>query len=387
MSTQQERQRRWRLVLGGESDGTGCNLVGEDVQLDQCLADLYTAQRSAGLGSSAPKVARWLGDIRKYFPSNVVQVLQKDALSRLNLTQLLSEPELLQGMTPNIHLATQLMSLRGVLPEAVRETARMVVRQVVEEVQRRLSQPLRQAVHGSLNRASRNFRPRHREIDWGRTIRANLQHYQAEYNSIIPQTLHGYGRRRNSLRDVILCVDQSGSMAASVVYAGIFGAVLSSLPSLSTRLVVFDTEVVDLSEDMTDPVDLLFGIQLGGGTDINKAIGYVQSQISRPSDTTLILISDLYEGGNEKELIARVRQVVQAGVQVIALLALSDEGKPSYDHNMAAQFAALGVPAFACTPDAFPDLIAAALQKQDIGLWVAAQDWATATPVSDNSSN
>ena len=177
----------------------------------------------------------------------------------------------------------------------------MVVRRVVDELERRLANPLRQAVLGSLNRASRNRRPRHNEIDWNRTIRANLQHYQPEYKTIIPETRIGYGRKRQALREIVLCVDQSGSMATSVVYAGIFGAVLASLPAVKTRVVVFDTAVVDLTDELHDPVELLFGTQLGGGTDIHRALTYCQGLIRQPSDTILVLISDLFEGATARD--------------------------------------------------------------------------------------
>src|SRR5205085_6190333 len=144
--------------------------------------------------------------------------------------------------------------------------------------------------------------------------------------------------------DIVLCVDQSGSMATSVVYAGIFGAVLATLRSISTRMVVFDTEVVDLSDDLQDPVDLLFGVQLGGGTDINRALAYCQQVITRPAQTILVLITDLYEGGNQQEMLRRATELVASGVQVICLLALSDKGTPSFDQGNAAHLAALGIP-------------------------------------------
>jgi hypothetical protein len=244
---------------------------------------------------------------------------------------------------------------------------------VVDELKRKLEQPTRQAVLGSLNRAARNRRPRHNEIDWHRTIRANLRHYQPEYRTIIPETRIGFGRKRSSLRDIILCVDQSGSMATSVVYAGVFSAVLASLPAVSTKMVVFDTKVVDLSEKLADPVDVLFGTQLGGGTDINQALAYCQSLVRHPQETILVLISDLYEGGDAREMLKRVGTLVAGGVQMIALLALNDDGAPMSDKKHAAAFATLGVPAFACTPDLFPDLMAAAIQRQDLNRWLAAQ--------------
>ena len=374
-----ERLRRWRLILGGgAADGTGAGLRGDDLAVDGALAALYDSERSGGLGGSNPRIARWLGDIRSYFPASVVQVMQRDALERLNLRQMLLEPELLQAVEPNVHLVADLLALKSVMPAKTIDTARQVVRRVVEELQRKLANPTRQAVLGSLNRATRSRRPRHSEIDWPRTIRANLKHYQPAYRTVIPETRIGYRRKRSALRDIILCVDQSGSMGASVVYSGIFGAVLASLPALRTCMVVFDTEVVDLTEDLHDPVELLFGVQLGGGTDIGRALSYCQSLIRRPQETILVLISDLYEGGNREEMLRRAAALASSGIQMIVLLALSDNGAPSYDHGVAAALAAMGAPAFACTPDLFPNLMAAAINRQDIGQWAAARQIVTA---------
>lgn len=379
--TADERSRRWRLVLGNPAEDAGGGLgglEGADLAMDRALEALYDSGRKGGLGSSCPNVARWLGDIRQYFPSSVVQVMQKDALERLDLKQMLFEPELLQTVEPDVHLVSQLLALKNILPARTRETARIVVQRVVEELRRKLEQPTRQAVLGSLNRAARNRRPRHNEIDWHRTIRANLKHYQPDYKTIIPETRIGFGRKRSSLRDIVLCVDQSGSMATTVVYAGVFSAVLASLPAVSTKMVVFDTAVVDLTEKLADPVDVLFGAQLGGGTDINRALAYCQGLVRQPHETILVLISDLYEGGDAKEMLKRVSALVSSGVQIICLLALNDQGAPMFDKNHAAVFAALGIPAFACTPDLFPDLMAAAIQRQDISRWVAQQGIASA---------
>jgi hypothetical protein len=371
-----ERSRRWRLVLGGaaeESPAGAGPLDAADLAMDRALAALYESDRRGGLGPSCPNVARWLGDIRQYFPSSVVQVMQKDALDRLDLRQMLLEPELLQTVEPDVHLVSQLLALKNILPARTKDTARAVVQRVVDELRRRLEQPTRQAVLGSLHRAARNRRPRHSELDWHRTIRANLRHYQPQLGTVIPETRIGFGRRRASLRDVVLCVDQSGSMATSVVHAGIFSAVLASLPAVDTRLVVFDTAVVDLSDKLADPVDVLFGTQLGGGTDINAALACCQTLVRRPQETILVLISDLCEGGDAKAMLGRVAALVSAGVQLIALLALNDEGAPVFDAGHAAAFAALGIPAFACTPDLFPDLMAAAIQRRDLGQWAAQQ--------------
>lgn len=382
-----ERLRRWRLVLGKDAadgmnggvstdgaDATEIVLSSRDQGMDRVLEELYDAERSAGLGGSSPRVARWLGDIRTYFPSSTVRVMQQDALQRLNLTQMLLEPEMLENVDADVHLVATLLSLSKVIPEKTKDTARQVVRKVVSELERKLTNPMLQAVRGSLNRATRTYRPRHNEIDWHRTIRANLQNYLPEHGTIIAERLVGHGHKRSSLRDIVLCVDQSGSMATSLVYSGIFGAVLASVKAITTRMIVFDTAVVDLTDDLQDPVDLLFGTQLGGGTDINRALSYCQQVITRPAQTILVLITDLYEGGSREGMLKRAAELVASGVQVVCLLALSDTGTPSFDQRIAAALASMGIPAFACTPDLFPDMMAAAIQRQDLNIWAARND-------------
>ena len=378
MITPTEQQKRWRLILGSDAENScPCDLDDAEIRMDKALAALYDTdspapgKRRGGLGASAPKVSAWLGDIREYFPQSVVQIMQKDAIERLNLKTLLTEKEMLANITPDVHLVATLMSLSSTIPEKNRTLARQIVQKVVDELTQKLQAPTQQAVLGALNRATRTRNPRFREIDWHRTIQKNLKNYQPEYQSIIPEVRIGYGRKRKAVRDLILCLDQSGSMGTSVIYSGIFGAVLASLPALRTRMVVFDTAVVDLSDQINDPVELLFGVQLGGGTDIDQALAYCQSQITRPGDTTLVLVTDLEEGGNAQRMRKRMAELVASGVQLIVLLALNDDGAPYYDKNHAEYLASLGVPAFACTPDHFPELMAAALNKQDLSLWVA----------------
>lgn len=388
-----ERLRRWRLVLGGDNaehgEGTGVQLDGDDRNIDAALSALYDAppttgsrgrgaKRSGGLAASAPNVARWLGDIRRYFPTGVVQVMQRDAIERLDLQRMLLEPEMLEAIEPDIHLVATLLSLQHLLPDTTRATARLVVAKVVAQLHDRLAQPTMQAVRGALARSARTRRPRPGDIDWDRTIRANLANYQPALKTVIPNTLVGYSRRETAVRrEIIIAIDQSGSMSDSVVYASVFGAALASVRSLSTRLVSFDTSVVDLTEHMHDPVDLLFGIQLGGGTDLNRAMAYCQTLISRPTDTVLVVVSDLHEGTPGGDFVARLAAMARSGVTCVALLALSDEGAPAFDRAAASALAELGVPAFACTPSAFPDLLAAAINRSDLGTWAGEQGLVT----------
>ena len=369
-----ERLRRWRLVLGGEeAEGTGVSLGGEDRAVDAALGAVY-GERQGGLGASAPTVARWLGELRTHFPAGVVRVVQQDAIDRLGLHRLLLEPELLESVTPDVHLAATLMSLRDALPEESRTIARRVVREVVQDIERRLADRTRAAARGALDRSARTTRPRPPEIDWDRTIRANLRHYQPSRKTIIPERLIGHGRKRRSLAaELILALDQSGSMAGSVVYAGVLGAALASLPTLHTRVIAFDTAVVDLTDELADPVDVLFGIQLGGGTDIDQALGYCQTLVQQPAKTVLVLVTDLYEGGDPESMLRRAASLLRQGVRVIVLLALSDDGSPAYDHELAAHLAGLGAPVFACTPDQFPGMLAAALDGRDVRAWADAE--------------
>ena len=367
--------RKWRLILGGnENDGTNYQLMDMDVKMDASLNALYDSDKRGSLGNSAPNVNRWLGDIREFFPSSVVKVMQQDAVKRLNLTSLLMEKEMLENVEPDVHLIATLMTLSRAIPEKTKDTARKVVKRVVDELLQKLAAPLQQAVQGALNRSSKTRRPKHNEIDWKTTIEKNLKHYQAEYKTIIPEVRYGFGRKRKAMKDVVLCLDQSGSMGTSVIYSGIFGSVMASIPAIETKMVVFDTAVVDLTDELQDPVDLLFGVQLGGGTDIDKALTYCTQIITRPLDTVLVLITDLYEGGNENDMRKKMAMIVESGVQFIVLLALNDDGAPSYDHSNAKFLADMGVPVFACTPDKFPDMMAAALSKQDLSVWAAAQD-------------
>jgi hypothetical protein len=380
-----DRYTRWRLILGKQANeglcklaGRGSLLDGDQANLDDALGQIYgndgpgggsdkQSKRSAGLGASAPRLAKWLGDIRSYFSKDVVAVIQKDAIEKKGLKQLLFEPETLGQITPNVELVGTLLSLKGMIPDRAKEAAREIVRAVVDEIVKRLRGALEQALRGALDRSRHSPMRSLPNMDWARTIRRNLKNYDTKRKVVIPDNFHFFARQhRRKEWNVIVAMDQSGSMADSVVYGGVMGAILASMPALETHVIAFDTEVVDLTEKCHDPVDLLFGVQLGGGTDINRAVGYCQGLIHDPRKTLFILITDLYEGGNGRELVRRMEEMVQAGVRGLCLLALSDSGVPSYDHGMANRFADVGVPCFGCTPQMLPPLLEGALKGQDL---------------------
>ena len=365
-------EERWQLMLGADEELGG--LRGSLQAMDRALGALYNTgddaeDRRGGLGASAPSVTRWLGDIRNYFPSRVVRVMQTDAIERLGVRSLLTEPEVLETLEPDVHLVATLAQLSSVIPERSRATARAVVAKVARQVEERIADRLQQSVLGALNRASRTSRPRPGDIDWNRTIAANLKNYLPEHRTVVPERLIGYGRRHLGVqREFAICLDQSGSMATSVVYASIMAGVMASLRTLRTSLVAYSTDIADLTEALADPVDVIFGAQLGGGTDTSPALEYCRRTITRPSAAVLLLISDLYDS-DPKRMLEHIARIQADGVRVVVLLTLSDDGLPFYNHDVAASLGDMGVPAFGCTPDAFPDLIAAAIQGEDLGRW------------------
>ncbi len=388
LQADQDQLKRWRLILGAHAQearsqmggSSGCVLSEEQRGMDEALGAIYDESsgsdsgeaakggRGAGLGTSSPNLAKWLGDIRSYFKEDVVTVIQNDAIERKGLTQLLFEPEMLKNVEPNPQLVGTLMSLKGRIPERTKETARMVVGAVVDKIKRLLEQRIRQAVLGALNRREHSPIPHTASIDWKSTISRNLKNYQPALGTIVPEKVYFFSRaQRSNNWTVIVCMDQSGSMAESVVYGSVTGCIFASLPALDTRVVVFDTEVVDLTEQCGgDPVDMIFGVQLGGGTDINKAVGYCEQFVTDPSQTILFLITDLFEGGNEAQLVRRLKDLVESGVRVVCLLALSDSGVPTFDERLAKKLSEFGVPCFGCTPNKLPELIEAMLKQQDL---------------------
>jgi Mg-chelatase subunit ChlD len=379
------RTQRWRLVLGKRAeDRMGAEgLSREMAEIDAALGAIYDPEeapaegqrRSAGLGASAPRLATWLGDVRRYFQRDVVVVIQQDAIERKGLKQLLFEPELLAQVTPSVELVGTLLSLKGMIPDRTRDTARQVVAAVVEEIRKKLQGAVEQAVRGALDRSRHQPVPSLPNLDWKRTIEGNLKNYLPERRTLLPDRFHFFARQRRRREwNVIVCMDQSGSMADSVVYASVMGAIFASIPALETHVIAFDTEVVDLTEQCSDPVDLLFGVQLGGGTDIHRAISYCQGLIHDPQKTLLLLITDLFEGGNESQLVRRMEALAHSGVRALCLLALNDSGVPSYDERLARKFASVGVPCMGCTPGVLPEVLAGLLKGHDLADLVARHD-------------
>jgi len=325
--------------------------------------------KRGGAGRSSPYVPRWLASLREFFSRDIVAFVQRDAIERRDLTQLLFEPETLPLLERDVELVATLVSMRALVPDTALEAARKIVREVVDELRKKLETHVRTAVLGALRRSERSPFKLLRNLDWRRTIRSNLTGWDRARKRLIPERLHfSANQRRRHEWDVVLVVDQSGSMAESVVYSAVMAAIFASLDVLRTRLVFFDTTVVDMTPALTDPVEVLFSTQLGGGTDIHQAVAYAQERlIERPEKTLFLLVTDLFEGGSRDGVVARMRALVESHVKALCLLALTDGGRPSYDHDLAADLEAVGVRCFGCTPDLLVRVMERVLRGDDLG--------------------
>lgn len=375
-----EQMARWRLILGSESQetfaGMGASpLSQEQLLMDSALAAIYGGPgesfgekvRGAGRGPSSPHISKWLGDLRSLFDPEMVAVVQNDAITRKGLQQLLLEPELLEGLEPDLNLASTLLMLKDQIPKKSKESARKFIRKIVEEINKLLEQDVRRAVTAALNRRAHSPLPSAAAIDFPCTIRRNLRHYNPELGAIIPERVWFFDRSSRANRwHIILDIDQSGSMGESILYSSVMACILASMTAVQTHVVAFDTQIMDLTPLCADPVDLLFGFQMGGGTDIAKSIAYCQGLVQEPSKTIFFLISDLEEGGNRAALLRRLEELKASGVTVVTMLAIADGGKPYYDAQTAQRIAGMGIPCFACTPEKLPQVLERVLKGQSL---------------------
>ena len=377
-----EQIRRWRLILGRESEErfsgmADAALSPEQDLMDQALAAIYNynhqwqdfSGKGAGHGPSDPQITRWLGDVRTLFDKELVKVIQNDAVNRCGLKQLVLEPELLENTEPDTNLAATILMLKEQIPARSKDSVREFIKKIVEQINKLLEQDIRRAVTAAINKRKHSPVPAAAALDFKMTITRNLKHYNPELKTVIPEHFYFFDRTSTTAANkwtIILDIDQSGSMGESVIYSSIISCILASMPSIKTHIVAFDTNIVDLTEKSNDPVDLLFGFQLGGGTDINKSVAYCGQFIENPSKTLFFLISDLEEGGNRAALVRRIEDMKESGVTIISLLALADGGKPYCDEQMAQKIANLGIPCFACSPQLLPELLEKALKGQDL---------------------
>jgi hypothetical protein len=382
---------RWRLALGSEAERIDSRLAlaqlgglreacdleeqADAEALDETLDFVYGGAMPRGLTAYIP---RWLDRVRRFFDGETIALVQKDAIDKKGLTRLLFEPETLPYLDKNVDLVATLLGARAMVPDEAKEIARSIVREVVEELRKRLETEARTSLLGAVKRNSRSPLKVVRNLDWKRTIAKNLHTWDAEQRRLVPEQFHFLAnQRRRHEWDVSILVDQSGSMAVSVIYSAIMAAIFASIDVLKTHLAYFNhAEVVDMTPMLADPVDILFSAQLGGAEDFNRAVAFAQEHyIERPEKSVLILITDLFHtAGDTEEFLLRMQQLVESKVKAIVLLKLSDGGKPSYDHQLAARLVALGVHCFGATPKLLIEVMERIMKNQPYDQLVATAD-------------
>jgi len=354
---------RWRLVLGRDSAKQipGEGMPVSFMEMEDLLEFLYSREKNdgdgssmlqAGSGGSNLTVASWITKIRQLFPKQTVEVLERHALERYEMIELLNDKEVLERLEPNMDLLKTIMQLSHMMHGDVLETARRIVRKVADDLTRKLETQVRAAISGAKSRSNSNPVRTIRNLDFRQTIRRNLKNYDPESKRLVLDKVyfHGRVRRFNSWR-VIICVDESGSMLSSVIHSAIMAGIFARMPMLDTRLVIFDTQVVDLSGYSDDPVETLMSVQLGGGTDIAGALGYCRTLVEMPYRTMLVLVSDLCEGGSRQKLFSHSTALIESGVKFIALTALDTDANSCYDRSVAQRLANMGAHVGAMTPE------------------------------------
>jgi Mg-chelatase subunit ChlD len=366
---------RWRLILGKYArDQIDIGMSLEQQRIENALDFLYSREyqgrgvrgeqdlsgpREAGLEPTQLTVPHWLSEVRELFPQETVALIEKHALDRYGMTELVTDPEILRRLEPNFGLVKMLLTFRGHLKGEVVNEARRVIRQVVDEIKQRLNAEVRQAFSGRRNRFQHSNLKMAQNLDWRGTIRKNLKNYDTRRKQIAIEQILFFSRIQRRLPwRVVLCVDQSGSMLGSVIYSAIMAGILSGLPLVDVKLVVFDTSVVDLSGHIEDPVELLMNVQLGGGTNIGQAMQYCEQLVEDPHRTIIVLISDFCEGAAPRALLASCQRFREGGVKLLGLAALDENANPSYDTQMAEMLAAEGMDIAALTPKHFAEWLA-----------------------------
>jgi len=381
---QQLSLSRWRLILGkraedhgiflqgissmengkkgagsGKGDGSGMGIL---TTIDQTLDMVYeTSQkkRSAGLGGSNLSIPKWLENVKELFPTSTREMLEKDLIKSSNISELVNHPELFEKVEPSIDMVKTIISLKHMLPERVKEAAKKVVKRVVDELRDKLKTQVEKHIIGALKRNMHSPLKVFRNIDWKQSIQRNLKNYDPNLKKMIMAEPRFFSNeRRKKAWQIIVLVDESGSMGDSVIYSVVMASIFSSLPSLHTNLIIFDTQVVDLSSRVDDPVDVLMAVQLGGGTDITKAVRYGQQLIKNPKKALMVIISDFFEGRPENELTKAIKHVTEGGTKILGLASLGSNAKPYYNKNYAKKLNSLGVDVIASTPESLAEIIA-----------------------------
>ena len=363
---------RWRLMLGEAAESACGSLSEQAAAADAALEWLYGRdtdrgerdERSAGLGPSALSTPDWINHIHTLFPKEVIERLEQDAVERYGIDEVVTNLEVLERIEPSESLLRAVLHTKHLMNPQVLAAARKLVAEVVRRIMEKLQTEVRQAFSGTRDRRHRSRMKISSNFDFKKTIADNLHRWHPGRQRLYVENPVFFSRsqRHTEPWDIVLLIDQSGSMVDSVIHSAVMAACLWNLPGMRTRLVAFDTAVVDLTADVADPVELLMKVQLGGGTDIGKAVGYAQGLLNNPSRSVVVLISDFYEGASEFELVRRIKTLVEGGSKVLGLAALDGQADPVYDRAMAERLVAAGAQIGAMTPGQLATWLAEKLQ-------------------------
>lgn len=361
---------RWRLMLGKYADsqvgfskdgiGAGPGAGGDIREMDDVLDFIYSREygeeegvreQAGGLGESVLTVTTWVNKVRELFPKETVEIMEKQALERYKMTELLTDSRVLEKLNPNKELLGMILNFKGLMKPEVLATAKRIVKKVVDELMEKLNSEIKRSITGQIDKTQDSPVKSSRNLDIKRTIMNNLKHYDREKRRLVLEKVFFYSRiKKYQQWKIIVCVDESGSMLDSVIHSAIMAGIFAKLPMLDTKLVIFDTNIVDLSDYVEDPVETLMSVQLGGGTEIGRALSYCESLVTEPEKTIMVLVTDLYEGGELSYLYSTTAAIVESGVKLMVLTALDDAANPNYNKNAAAKMAGLGANVAAMTP-------------------------------------
>jgi Mg-chelatase subunit ChlD len=365
---------RWRLVLGksAEDHQISCAGDGDCAQAERLVGFLFgegseapssrrgkPGDRQGGRGASTLTVPDWVQQVSELFPHQAKEVLQRELIQKKGIREILEQPELLEKVEPNIELVKTILTHRDLLTPQTRVLARKVIDKVVQELREKMKVQVETAITGAIRRDKHSPRRVFRNLDLKTTIRRNLKNYDPEREQLLVNDLYFFAaERKRRPWHVLVVVDQSGSMLESAIFSAVMASIFAELPAVRTSLVLFDTQIVDLSDQVGQPVDVLLSVQLGGGTDITMALQYSQTLVREPARTILVLITDFYEGRDERDLVKQVRLLVDSGVRMIGLGALGYDCRPAYNHSTARKLRKEGMDILVCTPEKLAECMA-----------------------------
>jgi Mg-chelatase subunit ChlD len=387
MSTDPQTLARWRLVLGqtAEQHGISCGDDGSAARVEELVGFLFeegegngrggqtggpsrrqparrpSGERSGGGSSVGLTVPDWVEQVNELFPQQSKEVMQRELVKRRGIAELLEQPELLEKVEPNLDLVKTLLTHRNLMNEKTRGLARKVIDHVVEQLKRQMQVQVEQTIIGAIRRDRHSPRKVYRNLDLKTTLRRNLRNYDPESEKLlVDRVFYFAAEKKTKPWHVVVVVDQSGSMLESTVFSAVMASIFAELPAMKTSLILYDTRVVDISDQLGQPVDVLMNVQLGGGNDTALALRYATSLIRQPKRTILVLISDFYEDNDRMEnlMVDQVRYLGDSGVRLVGLAALGYDARPFYKKVAADKLRKAGMDILACTPEQLAECMA-----------------------------